>query len=81
MAILTKHARPVVEFNPNNADHRRWLVSYINTGGWGQCPVRFYLEEESGYFVPQLQSMLLKYYAEQEFGAETNSAKTIDLKK
>jgi len=68
MGILIKHARPLTEFNPYNADHRRWLVEFINTGSWRHCPVRFYLEEECGYFVPQLQRLLLKYYTQQEFG-------------
>jgi len=59
--------RPVVKFDPNDPDHRRWLGDFSRTLSWGNCPVKF-SNEGYGNTVAQMQQRLLEYYTAKEFG-------------
>lgn len=67
MSILNLHARPIIEFDENNPDHRMWFWNFIQNKTWKNCPVRF---ETSGSesFLDNITNRLLKYYSKQEFG-------------
>lgn len=65
MSVL-ENSRPVVKFDPSNADHRRWLGEFTRTRAWGNCPVKF-STAGSGNTVAQMQLRLLQYYTEREF--------------
>lgn len=65
MSVL-EISRPVVKFDPTNADHRRWLGEFTRTRAWGNCPVRFH-DAGSGNTVAQMQLKLLQYYTDREF--------------
>ena len=66
MSVLYSVSRPVVKFDPTNADHRRWLGHFTTTLSWGNCPVRF-SNEGYGNTVAQMQQRLIQYYIAQEF--------------
>lgn len=66
MSLLQNIVRPTVEFDPTNADHRRWLGEFTKTRNWGNCPVKFHITG-SGNTLAQMQLRLLQYYTEREF--------------
>ena len=66
MSVLSVVSRPVVKFDPTNADHRRWLGEFTTNLSWGNCPVRF-SNEGYGNTVAQMQQRLIEYYIRQEF--------------
>jgi len=69
MSKLEYLARPLVAFDPNNKDHRRYYADYVESGGWGSCPVRFIFPEDNGDNLPSMiKNSLIGWYVEREFG-------------
>ena len=69
MSKLEYLARPLVAFDPYNKDHRRYYADYLETGGWGSCPVRFICPEDNGDNLPSMiKNSLIAWYVEREFG-------------
>jgi hypothetical protein len=69
MSRLEFFSRPLVAFDPNNKDHRRYYAEYIEHGGWGRCPVRFICTEDHGFDLPtMIKNSLVEYYVSREFG-------------
>ena len=69
MSRLEYLARPLVAFNPNNKDHRRYYAEFLEYGGWGSCPVRFICPEDFGMDLPSMiKHSLIRYYVDREFG-------------
>ncbi len=66
MSSLNMYNRPVVKFDPANAEHRKWLGEFTTNLSWGNCPVRF-TSEGYGNTVAQMQQKLIEYYISQEF--------------
>lgn len=66
MSVLNVVIRPVVKFDPANAEHRKWLGEFTTNLSWGNCPVKF-SNEGYGNTVAQMQQRLLQYYISQEF--------------
>ena len=46
MSILNNFARPSVEFDVNNVEHRQHYLKFIQTNSWGKCPVRFKVDPQ-----------------------------------
>lgn len=68
MSVLKMYGRPYVKFDPANTDHRRYFKAYLDKRGWGDCPVRFVIEDQAGAdLVALMQRRLLEYYINQEF--------------
>jgi len=68
MSRLEYLARPLVAFDPNNKDHRRYYWEFMAYRGWGSCPVRFICTEEHGDNLPSMiQRMMVEYYVAKEF--------------
>jgi len=68
MSRLEYLARPLVAFDANNKDHRRWYWEFMAYKGWGKCPVRFICTEEHGDNLPSMiQRMVVDYYVNREF--------------
>jgi len=69
MSKLEYLVRPMVPFDPYNKDHRRYYADYLETGGWGSCPVRFICPEDNGDNLPSMiKNSLIAWYVEREFG-------------
>ncbi len=68
MSRLEFYSRPLVAFDPNNKDHRRYYAQYLETQTWGRCPVRFIVpEDHGGDLISMIKNSLIQYYIEREF--------------
>lgn len=69
MSKLEYLQRPLVAFDPNNKDHRRYYAEFLAYGGWGRCPVRFIVPEDVGMDLPSMiKNRLIDFYIGREFG-------------
>jgi hypothetical protein len=66
MSKLGLHTRPIVLFDAGNKMHRQWVVSYLKTGSWGDCPVRFTVKEDYGNLIGHIQRELILWYGQNE---------------
>ena len=64
--ILDAHRKPVVVFDPSDADHRRWVEEFRRIGTWSQCPVLFHAPLNISTKAHTTES-LLAYYLSEEF--------------
>ena len=76
MSLLYLRARPVVAFDANNADHRRYYRQFLETRSWGYCPVRFMVESLNTDLLTHINREMLTWYVKQEFKYEKGKAKT-----
>lgn len=68
MSKLEFYSRPLVAFDPNNKDHRRYYYEFTKYGGWGKCPVRFVCPDTTGFDLTiMIRNMLIEYYIQKEF--------------
>jgi len=71
MSKLEYMMRPLVAFDPDNKDHRRYYAEFLKYGGWGRCPVRFVCPEDFGHDLPtMIKNSLIDYYVGKEFTAK-----------
>ena len=72
--ILDVNRRPVVPFDVNNTDHRRYVADFLKTGTWSHSPVAFYAPDgisSRAYAVEKL----VAYYLGNEFADPKKSTK------
>jgi hypothetical protein len=84
MSRLEYLMRPLVAFDPTNKDHRRYYAEFLETGGWGRCPVRFIVPEDNvGVDLPaMIKNRLVDYYVSREFGGtELSRARAEEMSK
>ena len=62
MKLLDRANRPVVEFDPANAVHRKLYRKFLETKKWSHSPVRFDCNEEFIELPHYLNTVLIKYY-------------------
>lgn len=67
MSKLALYGRPYVVFDAKNKDHRRWFAHFNESRSWGQCPVRFVVNEDHGDLITMIQRELIQYYVDKEF--------------
>jgi hypothetical protein len=68
MSRLEFYNRPLVAFDPGKKEHRNFYAEFLKRGGWGQCPVRFIVPEDSGGdLISMIKNSLIAYYIEKEF--------------
>jgi len=67
MSKLTLFGRPYVVFDAANKQHRQWFADFNRRRSWGDCPVRFYVNDDVGDLVTQIQRELIEYYVGSEF--------------
>jgi len=72
MSKLQLFGRPWVVFDANNKDHRRWFAEFNKNAKWGDCPVRFVVDEDSGDLITMIQRRLIQHYVDREFGTDLN---------
>ena len=66
MSKLGLYIRPIVLFDPGNKLHRQWVTRFLETGSWGDCPVRFTIKEDHGNLLGHIQRELIIWYSRQE---------------
>lgn len=76
MNKLNQHLRPLVEFDPENKDHRRWYKEFSDTMTWSNCPVRFSVvtDSEEGNTQAIIQRILVQHYLDKEFKTKFTKA-------
>ena len=74
MSKLTMFGRPYVVFDAKNKEHRQWFADFNRRRTWGDCPVRFMVNEDVGDLLTQIQRELIQYYIDTEFA---KSKKTV----
>ena len=70
MHKLNQYMRPAVIFDPNNKDHRAYFGEFVKTSSWKNCPVQFYISDDSTDLIYFIQKSMIAYYLEQEFVAK-----------
>lgn len=80
MSKLEFYGRPLIRFDPDLKDHRRFYHEFISSGTWGRCPYRFILPDDQGDLVTMIQRRMVSYYISREFAvvSKQQSKKTID---
>ena len=68
MSKLQLFGRPFVVFDAHNKNHRKYFAEFQAKRSWGQCPVRFVIDDENGDLVTMIQRKLIDYYTRREFG-------------
>jgi len=68
MSILYRGNRPLISFDVDNAEHRKWYAEFVKYNTWGKCPVRFLSESLDQDLVTHINGKMLSYYIKQEFG-------------
>ena len=68
MSKLEYYARPLVAFDADNKEHRRFYYQFVQTRSWGHCPVRFIVPEATGSdLIKMIQNEMIAYYVNKEF--------------
>lgn len=67
------YGRPWVVFDANNKDHREWFAKFQERRTWGDCPVRFVVDQDYGDLLTQIQRQLINYYVHREFRTNQNA--------
>lgn len=81
MSKLEYYCRPLVAFDPNNDDHRRWYHEFVEYGGWGRCPVRFICPNDIGHDLTiMIRNVLIDYYIDKEFKPAVRKARVVAKK-
>jgi hypothetical protein len=68
MSRLQLFGRQWVVFDAKNKEHRKWFANFNKTGAWGNCPVRFVVNDDHGDLITQIQRELIAHYVSKEFG-------------
>jgi hypothetical protein len=55
-------------FDALNKEHRKWFAEFNRTAKWGNCPVRFVVNDDHGDLITQIQRELITHYVRREFG-------------
>jgi hypothetical protein len=67
MSKLSYCGRPWLVFDPSNKQHRRWFAEFQKKRTWGNCPVRFVVDETEGELIAIMQRQLVDHYVNKEF--------------
>jgi len=67
MSKLVLFGRPYVVFDAYNKEHRKWFADFNKTRSWGNCPVRFVIDNDHGDLITMIQRELIQYYVDKEF--------------
>jgi len=66
--LLGVYGRPLVLFDVDNKDHRKWAWQFFKEQSWKNCPVRFALPDGEDNVCSLVYRLLLAYYIQREFG-------------
>jgi len=66
MRVLERGLRPVVTFDPADAEHRRLYLTFLKTSRWSHSPVRFHCHQNCLELPYYLNQVLVEYYMGQD---------------
>lgn len=58
---------PIIEFDVNNSEHRKDLVTFMKTNSFSQCKNRYTLKGMYGDVLSMMKDKVLNYYINKEF--------------
>lgn len=64
---VKNHLRPVEIFDAHNKQHREWVITFMRTGSWRHCPVKFEVKALSIDTCNTMFRQLLEHYSSNEF--------------
>ena len=67
MSRIQMFGRPFVVFDAKNKQHRKWFASFNKKATWGDCPVRFVVDDDCGDLITMINRKLIEYYTTREF--------------
>jgi hypothetical protein len=70
MSILKIGARPFVNFDPSDKDHRRQYAAFLKDNNWRSSPVQFYIESGWGDLVSMIEHKISRHFLSKEFGID-----------
>ena len=79
--LLGIYARPLVLFDVDNKDHRKWAWLFLKEQSWKSCPVRFALMDGEDNVQALMQRILLSYYSQKEFGRIKPTDRDVNYRK
>ena len=77
MSRLALYGRPYVIFDATNREHRQWFANFNKSGAWGNCPVRFVVDDDHGDLITMIQRSLIQFYVDKEFAKERVRPKSV----
>jgi hypothetical protein len=77
MSRLALYGRPYVIFDATNREHRQWFANFNKSGAWGNCPVRFVVNDDHGDLVTMIQRELIQFYVDKEFTKDRVRPKSV----
>ena len=70
MLRMRLQQRPWAMFDPADRTHRAYFAEFLKTSSWKNCPVQFYISDDSTDLIYFIQKSMIAYYLEQEFVAK-----------
>ena len=67
MSVLQLNVRPLVAFDVNKTEHRKYYSDFVQNKTWGYCPVRFVVEGTPTDLITHIQRELVDFYVRKEF--------------
>ena len=77
MSRLALYGRPYVIFDATNREHRQWFANFNKSGAWGNCPVRFVVDDDHGDLITMIQRSLIQFYVDKEFAKDRVRPKSV----
>ena len=65
--VLRKALKPVIDFDPENKEHRRLFYTFLKTHSWAHCPYVFSVYGQYNDLVRMISTQLLEKYMSREF--------------
>ena len=75
MSLIYLRSRPIVAFDENNAEHRKWFAEFVKYRTWGKCPVRFMADSLETDLVSHIEHKMLHFYVTKEFDSGKGNTK------
>jgi len=66
--------RKVIEFDPQNAQHRSWYKTFLDTRAWSHCPVIFNRGRDFSELPHYLNTVLIAYYMNKDHEIQEKEA-------
>jgi hypothetical protein len=65
--VLRKALKPIVDFDPQNKEHRKLFHVFLTTNSWAHSPIVFSVKGQYNDCVRMVTTQLVKNYLDKEF--------------